>query len=197
MKKYTTTALILILTLSTLAVYSQVASPEWVEFETNRLDLNRKGMMVLSGWAAANIIGGSVGWATAKGQNKYFFQMNTFWNVINAGLGVAGYLGAINADPSGMTTAEILKGYNSMQNIFIFNAGLDVGYMAIGLYLMERSKRATKNVDLLKGYGSSLILQGGFLFAFDLVMFFVHKSNADLMLYPLMSGDGIGMGLRF
>ena len=197
MKKYTTTALILILTLSTLAVYSQVASPEWVEFETNRLDLNRKGMMVLSGWAAANIIGGSIGWATSKGQNKYFFQMNTFWNVINAGLGVAGYLGAINADPSGMTTAEILKGYNSMQNIFIFNAGLDVGYMAIGLYLMERSKRATKNVDLLKGYGSSLILQGGFLFAFDLVMFFVHKSNADLMLYPLMSGDGIGMGLRF
>jgi hypothetical protein len=84
-----------------------------------------------------------------------------------------------------------------MQNIFIFNAGLDVGYMAIGLYLMERSKNASKNQDLLKGYGSSLILQGGFLFAFDLVMYFVHKSNANLQMYPLMNGDGIGMGIRF
>jgi hypothetical protein len=29
------------------------------------------------------------------------------------------------------------------------------------------------------------------------VMYFVHKSNANLQMYPLMNGDGIGMGIRF
>lgn len=187
---------ILILTLSSYAVYSQVAPSEWVDFEMERLDRNKKGMLVLSGWAAANLISGSIGWATAKGPDKYFFQMNTFWNVVNMGLGVAGYLSSVNADPSGMTHSEILKGYNSMQNIFIFNAGLDIAYMAAGLYLMERSKNAIKNNDLLKGYGSSLILQGGFLFAFDLIMFLAQKSHADLHLYPLISGEMTGFGMR-
>ena len=51
----------------------------------------------------------------------------------------------------------------------LFNAGLDVGYMATGAYLWERGIR--KDSRGLKGYGQSLILQGGFLFTFDLIMY--------------------------
>jgi hypothetical protein len=68
--------------------------------------------------------------------------------------------------------------------------------MATGLYLMERSKRATRNQDLLKGYGSSLILQGGFLFAFDIIMFLVQRESANLFLYPLLSTDVAGIGMK-
>jgi hypothetical protein len=125
--------------------------------------------------------------------------MNTLWNVVNIGLGVAGYLNAVNADPSSLSQSGIMKGYNGMQNLFIFNAGLDVAYMAVGVYLLERAKNVSKNKDLFRGYGSSLILQGGFLFAFDLIMYFVHKSHANIKLYPLLGSDlqGVGMVIGF
>jgi hypothetical protein len=153
-------------------------------------------MIALSGWAAANLVSGSIGWATASGPTKYFFQMNTLWNVVNMGLGIAGYLGSINADPYAMSASEVMKGYNSTQNLLIFNAGLDIAYIAVGAYLLERGKSASKNKNLFKGYGSSLLVQGGFLFAFDVVMFLVQKKFANLHLYPLLDPEIYGMGLR-
>jgi hypothetical protein len=199
MKKTGIFFLLIILTLSTSSLYAQAVSDAWLGFETSRLDINRKGMMALTGWAAINLVSGSIGWATATGPTKYFFQFNTLWNVVNLGLGVAGYLGSVNADMSALTATDILKNYNSMQALYIFNAGLDVAYIATGFYLIERSKNASKNQDVLRGYGSSLILQGSFLLVFDFVMYFLHKKNANLHLYPLVSNDmmGLGMSMKF
>jgi hypothetical protein len=194
--KFYISVLILSIFLLGEQVLSQSLSHDWIQYETGRLDINRKGMLALSGWAAANLVSGTIGWATAKGPTKYFFQMNTLWNIVNMGLGIAGYLGSVNADPSAMSASEIMKGYNSTQNLLIFNAGLDIAYIAVGAYLLERGKNASKNKNLFKGYGSSLIVQGGFLFAFDVVMFLVQKKFANLHLYPLLDPEIYGMGLR-
>jgi hypothetical protein len=78
------------------------------------------------------------------------------------------------------------------------NAGLDVAYVMTGFFLIEKGKNSANNADRLKGFGYSLILQGGFLFAFDLIMYFTHSHNADLMLYPVIDGiysDNLGIGL--
>jgi hypothetical protein len=195
MKLYTIIVILFVFLFSEHAL-SQSISQDWIEYETGRLDINRKGMLALSGWAAANLLSGTIGWATAKGPTKYFFQMNTLWNVVNMGLGIAGYLGSVNADPSTMSASDVMKAYNSTQNLFIFNAGMDVAYIAFGAYLIERGKNTSKNKNLLKGYGSSLILQGGFLFTFDVVMFLVQKKFAKVHLYPLLDPEVYGLGLK-
>jgi hypothetical protein len=74
--------------------------------------------------------------------------------------------------------AESIREHESIRRILLFNAGLDVGYMATGLYLRERANRA-ENSERLRGYGNSLLLQGAFLFTFDLIMFAVHGSMSD------------------
>ena len=97
-----------------------------------------------------------------------------------------------------MDAASLFKECNTMGKVFLFNTGLDVGYMAFGAYLLERGKRLT-NIRY-QGFGQSLMLQGAFLFAFDLVMYAAVNSHSKeifdgLSLMP--STNGIGLALRF
>ena len=158
----------------------------WLDYENSRLSMNSFGMSLLMIWASVNMLTGTLGWIFGKGTSRYFFQMNALWNLVNLGLGLAGYLGSANADISLLSQGEILAAYHDMQNMYILNAGLDVAYIAIAFLLLERAKRIFKWRPFLLGYGFSLILQGGFLLVFDLIMFFVHKSYASQYLYPFL-----------
>jgi len=53
-----------------------------------RNELNKNNLYFLTGWSAVNIVQGGIAATNAKGSNKYFFQMNTYWNVVN--LAIAG-----------------------------------------------------------------------------------------------------------
>jgi hypothetical protein len=122
------------------------------------------------------------------------------WNTVNLGIAVFGYMNAINSNSVEMTNLQILKDYASLQNFLLLNAGLDVAYIMTGFFLKEKSKNSTKK-DILKGYGNSLLLQGGFLLLFDVVLYFIHQINANILLYPnleniLSGGFGIGTNLR-
>ncbi|HDP76309.1 MAG TPA: hypothetical protein ENN49_10700 [Bacteroidales bacterium] len=46
-------------------------------------------MLILGGWATANLIVGGYGWSKTTGQEKYFHQMNFMCNVVN--LSIAGF----------------------------------------------------------------------------------------------------------
>ncbi|MCB0846751.1 MAG: hypothetical protein KDE26_26060, partial [Bacteroidetes bacterium] len=95
---------------------------------------------------------------------------------------------------------KTVKAQNQIEKILLFNAGLDLAYIASGAYLIERSKTNPANAgraEQFNGYGQSLILQGGFLFVFDLTAFLIHQRNGNLRLRPLVSGQGMGMGFRF
>ena len=88
----------------------------------------------------------------------------------------------LNYDPSHlvwMQMDEIKPIYDFRDKLFhiktfLFNAGLDVGYMAFGLFLVERGARVSDGA-MLQGFGYSLILQGGVLLGFDLAMFFIES----------------------
>ena len=95
--------------------------------------------------------------------------MNLAWNSVNLVIAGFGYYNALNAG-SDLTLLETFAEQKGIENILLLNAGLDVGYMLGGLYLLERSKNVGKRQDILKGFGQSIILQGGFLFAFDVIM---------------------------
>lgn len=167
-------------------------------FERDRTDINKTGMIVLGSWAVGNILLGAYGNYKASGDTKYFHQFNAMWNVVNLGIAAFGYFYAAGSDPGSMTATQILNEYNSLQNFLLLNAGLDVAYMVTGLYLKERAKNSP-NPERLRGYGKSLLLQGGFLLAFDVALYFIHQNNASVNLYPhlesLLSG-GAGIGMR-
>ena len=155
-----------------------------------REQITRTGMYVLGSWALLNIATGSAGYFRASGSDRYFYQMNAFWNTVNLGLAGITLLSAaeIHQDLSSTVAAQ-----QKIEKLLLFNAGLDVGYTALGFYLRERSRRGTSRSDRYKGYGNSLILQGSFLFAFDVVLYAV-LNNHGSALYDFMEHVQVGAG---
>ncbi|GIV45588.1 MAG: hypothetical protein KatS3mg036_0406 [Ignavibacterium sp.] len=170
------------------------------DFHLERMNINESSMLVLGSWAVGNILVGTYGNFKASGEAKYFHQFNAMWNLVNLGIAAFGYFNAVNSDPSSMTNLEILKDYNSLQSFLLLNAGLDAAYIMTGFYLKERAKNSS-SAERLKGYGNSLLLQGGFLLLFDVTLYFIHQNNANINLYPnleslLAGGFGVGINLK-
>jgi hypothetical protein len=161
--------------------YAQNNSSDLPMFNQKRLQTNKIGMLTLGSWALLNIGTGTVAARQAKGSNKHFHQMNAYWNVVNLALAGFGYYGSATADPASFDLFSSIKEHYSMEKILLLNAGLDVAYIATGLYLTERSKHTTSQADRLKGFGQSVMLQGGFLLAFDTVLFFIHNSHTPML----------------
>jgi len=143
---------------------------ELISFEKERIDLNKKAMVVLGSWSTANIIVGAIGTNANNRVTRYFNQMNVMWNSVNLLIAGAGYYSATKENLNDLTISKILMHQNKTEKAFLFNTGLDLAYITTGLYLTERSKR---NADpaKLKGYGNSVMLQGGFLFLLDAVTY--------------------------
>ncbi len=172
------------------------------DLNAQRLQKQRVSMLVLGGWAVGNIAVGSVLAGQREGVDKNFHLMNAGWNVVNLGLATLGYINAVKTDPSSLDLYATIEAQNSIEKILLLNTGLDVGYMLGGLYLIERSKNATKNPERLEGFGKSIILQGGFLFAFDLVTYFVHTNTRsgvwqDMLTSVYFDGSQVGLVLQF
>lgn len=191
------TILLLIIPFTQLFAQQNISDSLFV-FHKTRMNINESAMLVLGGWAAGNILVGTYGNFKANDEAKYFHQFNAMWNVVNLGIAAFGYFNAVNSDASTMTNLEILKDYNSLQSFLLLNAGLDAAYIMTGFYLKERSKNSSSS-ERLKGYGNSLLLQGGFLLLFDVSLYFIHQSNANINLYPhlesILSG-GVGVGFN-
>lgn len=154
-------------------------------FNQHRLNRQQTGMMVLGGWAAVNIAGGLALSQRTQGADKYFHLMNAGWNGVNLAIAGFGYFSAVNADPGMYNLYQTIQEQHRFQKILLFNAGLDVGYMLGGLYLIERSKNSVNHPDRLKGFGRSIVLQGGFLFAFDVINHLFHSQH-NSALEPLL-----------
>ena len=200
MNKQTKILVLIFLIMPIIQLFAQgIASDSLTSFHQSRMNINENAMLVLGGWAAANILVGSYGNFKASGEAKYFHQFNAMWNVVNLGIAAFGYFNAVNSDPSSMTNLEIIKDYSSLQNFLLLNAGLDAAYIMTGFYLKERSKNSS-SAERLRGYGNSLLLQGGFLLLFDISLYFIHQNNANINLYPhlesLLAG-GVGVGINF
>jgi len=147
-------------------------------FNYSRNRITTTGMEVLGSWAIVNIGIGAAGWANSNGgSNKYFYQMNVLWNVVNLGAAISGFTGAQKNMNKQMAPAENLKQQQNIEKIFLINGGLDVVYIGTGLYLQHRGD--IRNLDQLRGYGSSIILQGAFLLLFDGTMYNTQRHNGS------------------
>ena len=156
---------------------AQVADP-LPAFNLDRLQLNRQGMTVLGGWAIGNIGYSGIRYFGTTGRARGFHEMNVMWNAVNLGIAGLGYLGSSPAGADSLGLAASVAEQAKMEKVLLFNAGLDVGYILGGLYLRERSLRATPRwQDRMRGWGNSVVLQGGFLLAFDIGLYLLHQHH--------------------
>lgn len=169
-------------------------------FNINRINHQQKAMLVLGGWAVTNIGSGLLLANQRSGSDKYFHQMNAYWNIVNLGIAGFGYLSAMKQDPASFGYYASADAHFGFQRILLLNAGLDVGYIMGGLYLTERSRRFIvrdpKKADQLKGFGQSIMLQGGLLLLFDLANHFISAGNNE-QLRLLINEHGAGLSWTF
>ncbi len=196
----TLTLSLICLLFSTLAE-AQSAS-DLLLINQDRQQLNQKSMLILGGWAVGNIGFSGAMMTQTEGSQFYFHQMNVAWNAVNLTLAGVGYFSAKRADISSYNLSKTVTEQYKIQKILLLNTGLDVAYMAGGLYFLERSKVEEDNAEQWKGYGQSLILQGGFLFVFDIFQYYKHaKRNKVLNSFfentEIQVGNGIGIRYSF
>ncbi len=166
--------------------------------EAARLRHERTAMLVLGSWAVGNIGLGLALRSGTTGETRRFHEMNAIWNGVNLGIAGLGLLSALGADAGAAGALESFRENEGFQKVLLFNAGLDVAYLVGGAYLIERARRPDADAERLRGYGKSILLQGGFLFVFDLANYFIAAGRDDAYL-PLLglTGDGLGLNLWF
>jgi hypothetical protein len=81
-----------------------------------------------------------------------------------------------------LSLSQTLSEQQKTERIFLFNTGLDIAYMTSGFLLRSMALNNQAKADQLNGFGNGLILQGSFLFAFDLTAFAIHHRQGKQVL---------------
>ena len=171
------------------------APPTLRQFSEQRIDHQKTLGLALGGYALANIAVGSIAAGQTSGETKEFHKMNVYWNLFNLGIAGAGLLGSRKRAADGETLADAVRQHENMKQILLLNSGLDVAYVVGGAYLRERANTHPDKADQLRGYGSSIMVQGGFLLAFDLVNYFIFKNRGDKQEKLLLGATPNGVGM--
>jgi len=190
------------------------------KYNTERVRITSNGMEYLGGWGILNLgTGAYMNWGTGSKtiivnvggtqvperissispELKYFAQMNTIWGSVDFVTALLGYTGTQNNKNKKLTAAETLHEQERIEKIFRINSYFDVAYLGAGLYLKLAGD--SRNSPMMKGYGESVLLQGGFLLIFDQLMLHSEKVHGDklrnfLEKHPI-SFDGRRVGIIF
>ena len=148
-----------------------------VQFHEQRVRTQLAGMGLVTGWAAVNIVGGVAGNFAADGEVKYFHQMNALWNTVNLTIGAIGLHNARRdrVRERGLSFAAQRERASRTQAVYSINVALDVLDLMTGATTLELGRVHQR--PRLVGYGASILLQGGFLLAFDALMIAAHGAN--------------------
>ena len=163
----------------------------------DRINKNKTNMTILAAWAGINIIQGSISATNAQGSDRYFFRMNSYWNLVNLGIATYGLVMVRKQLQKTISFKDNFREQQKTEKILLLNTGLDAAYIATGLFLKERGARLASEQN--SGFGNSLILQGAFLLVFDLVQYGNHRKNGKLLeqqmgnLQLTTTANGIGI----
>ncbi len=214
MKKTFTLALIV------LSFHAFAQKDSLKAYNMARVNTTSHGMEVLGGWGLINLgTGGYLNWGTGTktvtvtiGDNqvparvssvsqelKYFGQMNAVWGGVDFLTALLGYSGTQRLKNKNLSAAEILKQQERIEKIFKINMYLDVVYVGAGVYLKLAGD--SRNSVMMKGYGESILMQGGFLLIFDALMYRAEKNNGNKLAHFLekhpVTFDGRRVGIIF
>ena len=181
-------------------LYATAAFGQLQEYNAQRYETDKKLMIGLGSWASLNIVGSGVAWATAQNEEmKNFHQINVMWNVVNLGLAIPGFIKAKNGKKE-LTFFQTMEEQRKTETIFLINSGIDIAYMSAGLLLRSKASSALEKEDQFRGYGNSLLVQGGFLLLFDWIAYNIHRKHSKNELSPLIRSLDVsdnGLGIKF
>lgn len=135
--------------------------------------INRVGMGVLGGWSAANL-GLSTALLLTEEGNRGFHEMNAAWSGVNLLL-AGGALLATSRSERPESLADEISAQHRLEKLLLINAGLDVGYVGVGALMTLLGQE--QDDSRLQGWGSAVMLQGGFLLVFDVVLAIIQSGN--------------------
>jgi len=179
-------------------LFAQVA-----DYQRDYNKINEHLMLTLGSFAVGNFAVSGAGYFNAEDEyTKHFHEMNVMWNTVNFGLALPGYFKA-KKNAGDWDAAEMERQQRKTQSIFLINSAVDIGYISTGIYLRGEAENRPDQSDMFRGYGDSMVLQGSFLFAFDLVAYAIHKrhynreANTFLNKVSVHSfGQGIGLTVQ-
>lgn len=111
-------------------------------------DVEARLTQVLGGWAAGSVLVGAV--LSASPRTRGFGRQTAVWGAVD---GLIAFVGSRRRARSGPTDPERLR------RVLLLNAGLDVGYLAAGAWLVQRTRWG--------GDGAAVLVQGAFLLVLD------------------------------
>jgi hypothetical protein len=183
------------------ATHAQLIMPntDRFAFSQQRQQHTRILGLSLGGYALANMAVSGIAMGQTEGETRYAHQMNLYWNAVNLGIAGLGLLGLRKQHPETETLGEAIRQHERIKRTLLFNAGLDVAYVAGGLYLTERANTQPDKADRLRGYGKTVMIQGAFLLVFDAVNYLVFKKRGDAQQVRLIGQGpvGVGVAIRF
>ena len=159
---------------ASLSSFSQ--KDAFIKFEKERINISKNSMLVLGGWSVANIVVSGIATDTRNREMRYFHQMNVMWGSINLAIAGLGYWGTTREKIDNPTLADVLKHQNRIKKTYLINLGLDVVYIGAGLW-MNLASEHQKDPEKFKGYGNSIMLQGGFLLVYDAINYAIHNKH--------------------
>ncbi len=165
---------LIVLCTALVALQPCFAQVNVAKYHHEQVQFTKAAMYTLGGWAAVNIVTGTLLQHKAEGTKRHFYRGNAYWNIVNLGL-ASGSLIASNYAKTPSTFTNFLENERTLQQTFLFNTGLDLGYIAAGWALTERGKR--KKNEKYEGYGKALLVQGGFLLVFDAVCYTLRSAK--------------------
>jgi hypothetical protein len=127
----------------------------------------------LLAWSGLSIAGGALLWWRGGPFARAFGVQALAWGAIDALIAAFGLLGGRRAPAAGelaetsaVAGATAEREAQKLRRLLWFNALLDVGYVTGGVALLRTKGRSDPQ---WRGHGWGIIVQGAFLFVFDLV----------------------------
>ncbi len=129
-----------------------------------RMQERRSSEWALFGWGSANVVGGSAMTLTGSGYSD-FGLMSLAWGAINMAIVTPSLFFSGRPDFDEVSFNEHVREELRYQRIVAINAGLNVSYMLSGAGMLHFG-----DTSQIRQFGSSIIVQGAFLFIYDLVL---------------------------
>lgn len=190
-----------------ITVDNSLAQTSLDKINETRCQHSLNGMIAFSSWTGANLVAGTVGVLTTKGEMQHFFEMNLYFNAVNLAIAIPGLLGAVKAKRTGLSFEQSVKEMQKVKTVYLVNGVLDFTYITAGFLLREMSHNNSHDIQLknrLAGYGNSLIVQGGFLLIYDFIEYGLHAMNGkglnehwDKISVRPYGAYGLGMSVQY
>jgi hypothetical protein len=192
MKKYVFACFLVI------CCFSATAQFNLEQFNKERSQLTKNGMLVLGSWSVANIITGGIGLSNNSGEAEYFHRMNLIWGSVNLVIAGASYL-SLTHRKADLSFGDTRKEQSRIEKTFLLNGTLDLVYITAGFYLCEKGN-SNSNPNKYKGFGKSVIMQGAGLLLFDGIMYVLHVNHGKRFWKVLdglqLAPNALGLNIR-